>query len=144
MQDLAQRIDALVADIVAEFSSGDLSRLVSHFDFPLAVHMENRLQVMHRPDDLIDNFANLIERRRKEGLVSVSARVVAVDVPRNHRFRAWVHFTHCDASGQVARQSDWIQFCRDHNPRIAVEMLHITRLAIPSARLWPKAPRHMH
>lgn len=134
MPPLTQRVDSLVADIVAEFSAGDLPRLALHFDFPLAMYVEHRLWVMHRPEDLTANFADIVDKCRKAGPEPVAARVVAMDLPRNNRFRAWAQFTHCDAAGEPAHKSDWILYCRDSNPRIAVEMLHVTRLADLSRR----------
>ena len=130
MPPLTQRVETLVAEIVAELGAGDLPRLVSHFDFPLAMYGASRLWVMHGPRDLIDRVDGIVERFRHDG--PPAARVVAMDLPRNNRFRVWAQLTRCDASAEVVHKSDWILYCRDHNPRIAVEMLHVTRLATPS------------
>lgn len=137
MTQLVQRVETLLQDMIRSFQAQDFPALVSHYDFPLALHLEDKLMVMDRPDDLIRWFADTARARRDAGLERIEARLVALDLPRQGRFRAWVVYSHYDAAGQVLRLSERTFYCRDRGGRIRVEMLHVTRLALGTPR-----PRH--
>lgn len=137
MSQLAQRLNALVEAMIAAFLAGDYAALTAHYDFPLALHLEDRLIVLHRPDDLVRWFEANAAARAAEGMAGLTGRVVAMDMPRHHRFRAWVQYSHLDAEGREIGRSSRIFYCRDRAGTIRIEMLHVTKLAVSALRHWP-------
>jgi len=138
MEKLAQRVDAMVKQMFTDFLSGDLRNLASHYDYPLAMHLEGGFAIVRRREDMMEYHALVIGICRKEGLTSIAGGVVAMELPRNQRFRVWVNSSHCDETGKAFRQSDRILYCRDHGDRIAVEMLSIKKFAFSPPTHWPQ------
>jgi hypothetical protein len=141
MSQLAQRLNALVEAMISDFLAGDYAPLTAHYDFPLALHLEDRLIVLHRAEDMVRWFQVTAAARAAEGMAGLTGRVVATDLPRHHRFRAWVSYSHLDAEGREIGKSARIFYCRDRAGSIRIEMLHVTKLAVSELRHWPELYR---
>lgn len=137
MTQLAQRLNAMIQGMIAAFLAGDHAALTAHYDFPLALHLEDRLIVLHRPEDMVRWYQANAAARALEGMAGLTGRVMAMDLPRHHRFRAWVNYSHLDAQGTEIGRSSRIFYCRDRAGVIRIEMLHVTKLAVGALRHWP-------
>jgi plasmid stabilization system protein ParE len=136
-----KRLTSMVSELIRDFHSGQFARIVAHYDFPLALHLEDRLVLLPQPADLERYLVDFLAAARAAKIVSTEARVLAVDLPRRGRFRAWVHYNHLDATGGIVAQSERTFFCRDLGNRIVVEMLELTRLPVDCLRHWSPEQR---
>lgn len=130
------RLTSMVADLITGFQEDQFSKIVSHYDFPLALHLEDRFVLLTCPADLERYLNDFKVAARAAEFASIRSKIMAVDLPRRGRFRAWVHYTHLDADGREVAQSQRIFFCRDSGDRIIVEMLELTKLPVQSLREW--------
>lgn len=136
-----ERLTNLVSELVRDFQSGQFAKIVAHYDFPLALHLENRLVLLSRPADLERYLIDFKAVAQAADFASIASRITAVELPRRGRFRAWVQYTHFNSAGQVVAQSERTFFCRDKGDRILVEMLELTRLPVESLRHWSPQER---
>lgn len=131
----------MVANLISDFQAGQFAKIIAQYDFPLALHLENRLVVLNRPADLeryLQDFAKAAEAAQFANILHV---IKAVELPRRGRFRAWVEYTHLDPQGRVVARSERIFFCRDAGPRLLIEMLEVTRLPVECLRDWTPEQR---
>lgn len=131
-----QRLNRLLDAMICDFQSGHFERIVAHYDFPLALHLEGRLVLMSRPADLEQYLVCFRAAAEAARQVRIEPHVIAVEIPRRGRFRAWVRYAHHDAQGNLIAQSERTFFCRDKGDRILVEMLELTRLPVDTLRDW--------
>lgn len=133
---LMKRLNQLLDAMIRDFDSGRFERIVAHYDFPLALHLEDRLVLLSRPADLEQYLICFKAAAMAAQQASIVPHVTAVELPRRGRFRAWVHYAHHDAQGNLIAQSERTFFCRDKGERILVEMLELTRLPVDTLRDW--------
>jgi hypothetical protein len=131
----------MVSGLIRDFHSGQFARIVAHYDFPLALHLEDRFVLLRSPAELERYLVDFWAAARVAGFSSITPRITAIDLPRRGRFRAWVHYTHMDAAGRVVAQSERVFFCRDKGERILVEMLEVTQLPVDTLRDWTPEQR---
>lgn len=106
---------------------------MADFDFPLAVQVEGMLMVFREPRE----FEFLIGAHRaalfEMGLVDLSLRMTAVEIPREGRFRVWIEWDHILPDGVWPGASTSIFYCRDvGTDSFRVEMVDFTRLTTGS------------
>lgn len=103
--------------------NGDLKGFVLDYDFPLALFVEGRTVVYPSPVILADSSAAYRACLIGKGISRFSCRINAVDIPRQHRFRAWVTvFAHRADTG-ATEQTESIYFLRDKRGLLLIEMV---------------------
>jgi hypothetical protein len=115
-------------------SAGRYDLMVAEYLLPLLIFFDGRPQVLRSGSEIWGFFQGFHSAMRAAGLVRLTARVTAEDLPRNGRFRIWT-----DWSGAGARQppiviASTICYCR-HTPQgVETEMIEFTRLSLPALR----------
>ena len=123
---------ALAEEIAGCLSDWRLDALAALHRIPCAFEAHGRLEVFCRRPDL----AAAVRRWRTEtwarGVRRISARVVAQDLGRSGRCRAWVEWTHHRADGSAEDGgTDLLYLARDPGGALCVEMIDF--LSLPAA-----------
>jgi hypothetical protein len=70
---------------------------------------------------------SIIER----GVVLLEPKVLAVDLPRNGRFRVWIDWQEHSEQEGASRHASAVYFCKVAANGFKIEMIHYTELAVP-------------
>jgi hypothetical protein len=128
-----QRIKSLVHRMAAQFNAGEFHALSADYVFPLPVQVNGSLVVLHTPSDMAVALANYRDQNTSQGLSPSYPNIVAIDLPRNGRFRLWVDWTYTPDSGPEASRTQNLYFCSLVGTRIQIEMVQYLRVAAQGA-----------
>jgi hypothetical protein len=131
---LYSHVCAFMANRAEQMLSGQLEALAESYAFPLPVYLKDQPLVVTSPDRacamLCLQRLSMIQRQ----VVAVRPTVLAVDLPRNGRFRVWVDWLEVTISAEGTRRSSAIYYCSDHQSEIKIEMVTYTLLSTPELR----------
>jgi hypothetical protein len=108
--------------------------LAREYLYPMALYMNGQMLVVRDSDHMIEIWMKLQATRKLRGITELCAKVTAVELPRNGRFRVWVRHFEMNDLGQVVVQSDGVHYCRDTEHGIRGEMAEFGRCSIPE--IW--------
>lgn len=132
VQELMQwRVDLLLADRHEDLAREDLAR---EYVYPLALYMKDKQLVIRDAKLFVALTAKLRKSQREAGLVRIVAKMTAIDLPCNGRFRVWVTCCEYAANGAVVGQTDTVIYCRETAHRIRTEMQQCGRCSVP--HIW--------
>lgn len=121
------------ADFRAEaISAGRYDLMVAEYQLPLSIFLDGRPQVMRTASEVWGFFQGFHSAMRAAGLVRLHARVMAVDLPRNGRFRVWTEWSGSGAARPPVPIATTICYCRETRQGVETEMIEFTRLALPA------------
>jgi hypothetical protein len=124
-----QSIKSLVNRMARQFNGGQFLDLAEDYVFPLPVQVNGDLIVLHSPADMAAALANYRDQNTAQGLTPSYPQIVAVDLPRNGRFRVWVDWTYTPDAGPEALRTKNLYFCSTIGSRIQIEMVQYLRVA---------------
>jgi hypothetical protein len=100
--------------------------------FPCPYEAEGSYEVMLNSEMLARTVGGWTEAQRARGVRKFEARLVAQDVPRGPRMRAWVRWVHTMADGsQEFLGTDLLFLCRRPDGRLVIEMIDFQSLPDP-------------
>lgn len=120
------RVDLLMADRFEDLARG--------FVLPFALYRDDQQIVLPNPEELMQVFAQVRQDQRQRGVMRVEARMTAVDLPRQGRFRVWLTYVELDAQGRAVAQSDAILYCRETPDGPKCEMAEYGHCLLPG--IW--------
>jgi hypothetical protein len=126
-----QQANAFVQKLAQHFNASDFAALAEGYVFPLPVQVDGELLVLHSAAEMVIAIAQYRAVNVAAGLVPSAPRIVAIDLPRNGRFRLWLdwHYGAPDATRQEVTRN--VYYCSTIGNRIQVEMVHFLRVAAP-------------
>ena len=124
-------MDSLMRWRASLMLDGRVDDLVREFIFPFALFVGGRWRSFANADELVSCFAATMQSRQDRGIIHLETRVVAMDLPRQGRFRVWVDHTDYSAADVVADRYSSLNSCRDTARGVQTEMLHVYPLAGP-------------
>lgn len=130
------RVQALLNDLTAQFEAGNLSGVITHYDFPLHLDLEDRSVLLTGPAEMEALLQHVMQTYHEKAWTRTVAQITALELPRRGRMRAWVRYHHSDSTGKVMQHSDRIFHLRDRGNRFVIDALEITRLATSEFRIW--------
>ena len=126
------------ADLLA---CGRLDELVADYVYPLVLYLGDQQKVIADPGEMVGIFNELQQDHRTRGVTHMVAKVTAMDLPRQGRFRAWVSFHEKGGDQWNLSRRDVVHYCRDTDHGIMTEMVEYDRWAIPQIWQKPEPPR---
>lgn len=110
----------VIKEILNARTAADIARC---YIFPMPTQVGPHLHVYHSPKELAQGFIQVAQAKSGKGLTSCQPRIVAVELPRNNRFRVWVDWLYADQAGNPCTGDRSIYFCSTFRGRVAVEMI---------------------
>jgi hypothetical protein len=136
-----RRVHALLEDLTRRFHAQDYRGVLSHYDFPVNLTLEDRLIQLARPRELEALLRDHAIFHLNADLVETRFTLSAVELPRKGRFRVWVRYHHVNTAGQTIRTSDRILRLRDRGNRLFIEEVTVTHLPFEAMRNWQSSER---
>jgi hypothetical protein len=130
-----RHIKTFVNGLALQFNTGNFRRMAENYVFPLPLQMHGDMVVMHTSAALAESMRRHHARSAAEGLTPAIPRIVAVDLPRNGRFRIWVDWRFAKDADQDAPCTQTLYFCSTVGNRIQIEMVQYMRLAGKNASM---------
>ncbi len=125
-----QLANAMIQRITRHFNAGNLVAMAEAYVFPLPVHMNGNMIVLRTPSELVQALALYRDLNLAEALFPSAPRIVAIDVPRNGRFRLWVDISYGSPAAPDQRTTSSIHYCSFIGNRVQIEMVQYLNLAV--------------
>lgn len=113
------------------FMAGELAPVAAQYVYPLMVDLAANRVIVRSAEEA----CAMLELQRlsviERGVVHLEPKVLAVDMPRNGRFRVWVDWQEHSEKDSASRHSSAVYFCRVAEVGFKIEMIHYTKLAVP-------------
>lgn len=124
-------MDSLMQWRASLMMDGRMDDMAREFIFPFALYVGGGWKSFADPEMLALCFASTMQSRLNRGIVRMETKVVAMDLPRDGRFRVWVDHNDYAASGLVSDRYSSVNYCRETAQGVRTEMLHVYPLAGP-------------
>jgi hypothetical protein len=121
--ELQRRADLLFA--------GRYDEIIRHYDFPLALSLQGRVTAITSPVRLWEFLRHLHVSLKARGIVRSEAELVAVELPRDGRFRVWARWHEISAKPNSCGTSDALYYCARTQSGFRTEMLSYSRMSMP-------------
>jgi hypothetical protein len=139
---LYHRVQAFLSDLIAKLDNQNLVSFLSLHDFPVEMTLDGVPLSATRPSELEAHMTELARAFKQSGIATREYTLMAVEVPRQGRFRIWVRSRYMNAAGEHVRTSDKIMHLRDKHGRLMVEEVHVHRRQLQEPLHWlPNAQR---
>jgi len=115
--------------------------LAREYTFPMAMYMDAKMLVVRDSDHMVQIWMQLQASRKLRGVTQLVAKITALEVPRNGRFRVWVRHHELDANQQMITLTDAVHYCRETDHGIRGEMAEFGRCSIPE--IWETDQRRL-
>lgn len=112
--------------------------LAGEYLYPLALYQGDSHRVVVDQAGMADSLAKLRVKQKALGITGVTARVTAVDLPRNGRFRVWVSYREHGPLGEELATVDVVQYCCETSRGIRTEMTEYSRCSLADQATEPK------
>jgi hypothetical protein len=120
---------ALIARLGDLFMAGRLNEVTELWSFPCPVEVGGELRVMRDAEELLGFFQRRLDRAKAAGLIALVPRVIAIEMPRKHRFRVWFRWVyHYADREQEEEHSSVFYLHRKPLGNLSIEMMDIVRL----------------
>lgn len=123
---LQDRADLLMA--------GRLDDLARHYLLPQAIYLSDAPWVLTTSADVIRALARLRQMLEDRQVLSCTATVTAMELPRRGRFRAWVRWDEISIDPALSSISTGIYYLRVTPDGLKNEMLEFPELSLPAFR----------
>ena len=122
-------VTALIARLGELILAGRLEEATRFWSFPCPVEVEGELMVMRDAQALEAFFRHRSELARKAGLLRLIPRIVAIEVPRDGRFRVWLHWIHHFPDRAEEDRTPSVYFMvRRPSGELSIEMMDTVRM----------------
>ncbi|MFM7333682.1 MAG: hypothetical protein ACKO1H_04600 [Tabrizicola sp.] len=111
--------------------SGALDALADSYVYPMPVYLRDQSLVVTSPERACAMLClqRLSMIRRK--VVALRPTIVAVDLPRNGRFRVWVDWLELAIPAEGTGRSSAVYYCSEGPSGLKIEMVAYTQLSTP-------------
>lgn len=135
------RLDMIISGLADDFTAGRFQAAAACCAEPFVLHLEQHLIPVSNQAALIAGLRSYRRLLQDHGVIRVTARVVAEEIPRRNRFRFWVDWHYHGREGRRDYHSHSIFYARNTTEGIALEMAQFTLFAHRSetARLQAEA-----
>jgi hypothetical protein len=131
------KVQALLEWRATLLLSGRFDDLASTYFIPKVAFLEGRQLVLTEPEDMVAVLRELATKLRLRGVVRLIPSVKALEIPRNGRFRVWVHWEEISGSPANDGTSDAIYYFRETEAGLRSEMVDFSRVSRPEYRFMP-------
>lgn len=114
-----------VAERTRLFNQGRFIDLVNYFNYPFVLQIEDRLETLQTPLDAIAELRRMHADILSRDSRYFTSRVVAIELPKQNRFRAWVELTLWDGPQTKLATSTAIQYYQKRRGWYCMEMQHV-------------------
>ena len=125
------QISQFTAKLSRLFDTGGPEALCGDYTFPLPVEDTTGMRLYQTPACLAAAFAAYLTAAQAHGPTQPKARIVAIALPRQDRFRVWAEWTYQRPSDGQITCDQVIYYCALWQGRIAVDMIACS-VAIPA------------
>jgi hypothetical protein len=122
-------VDTMLRRMTVQFNTGNFLALTENFVFPLPVQMDKNLGILHTPADMVIALADYRAQNVLQGLAPSYPQTVAIDIPRNGRFRVWVDWVYQPNAGPEHPRTKNLYFCSTVGSRVQIEMIQYLLVA---------------
>jgi hypothetical protein len=120
---------ALVARLGELFLAGRLQEVTELWSFPCPVELGGELRVMRNAEELLGFFQHRLDRAQAVGLTGLVPRIIAIEMPRKHRFRVWFRWIHRYGDHEMEEEHSSVFYLhRKPLGNLSIEMMDIVRL----------------
>lgn len=119
--ELQTRADLLLA--------GRLEELAGRYLLPQAIYFSDAPWVLSTTDQVVAALDRLHRIQRDRQILTCTAQVTALELPRRGRFRAWVRWYDCSADPNLSTVSDGVYYLRETAGGVRNEMLELPFLS---------------
>jgi hypothetical protein len=105
------------------FETGGADVIGNFCTYPLPVHSANDYHVIARPSDFSAAVKHLLQAQEAKGLAQAQVRVIATEIPVNHRFRMWIDCVFTDSTSGKRIHAHTIFYCSGQGQRVGIEMI---------------------
>jgi hypothetical protein len=120
---------SMVERFATHFNSGDFLSITEHVVFPLPVQVDGQLIVFQDAAQLAAGLAAYHTANVEQDLRPSIPHIVAIDLPRNGRFRLWVDWVYGNGPQSDQIRTKNLYYCSAIGNRIQIEMVQYLRLA---------------
>jgi hypothetical protein len=131
------RIQALVSRMAEQFNTANFLGLAEVYVFPLPVQVNGQLVVLQTSGAMVEALAHYHRQNTAQGLAPSNPQIVALDLPRNGRFRLWVDWTYGANAGPNAARTQNLYYCSAIGARIQIEMVQFLNVAAKGPIMQP-------
>ena len=120
---------ALLGRLGELFIADRLREATQLWSFPCPVEVAGELTVMKDAEELEAFFRSRHDRARAAGMTALVPRIIAIEMPRKHRFRVWLRWVHhFDTHDEEEEHTSVFYFVRKPWGGLSIEMMDIVRL----------------
>lgn len=105
------------------FETGGADVVGGFCTYPLPVQSANDYHVITRPSEFSAAIDHLVRAQKAKGLSQAQARVIATEIPVNHRFRMWIDCVFTDSASGKRIHAHTIFYCSGLGQRVGIEMI---------------------
>ncbi len=113
---------------------GRHAEMATGYRFPLSIRLEGNLVVLHDSAQLVLLLQGLHRALVRRGVVQVQSDILAVELPREGRFRVWIKWEEIGPTRQDYRSSDAIYSGQITQKGFMIDSVNYTRLSMPELR----------
>lgn len=114
------------------FIGGDPMDMTRFYSYPLAIYVNDSVQVEHSPEDTVRAVSSRRSQARERGAVRVAIDVLSVDRSEDGRMRVRVAWTYIDARDQPVEASLLVYYCTETpDDGIRIGMIQFESMAFP-------------
>jgi len=111
--------------------AGQFDRIAAQYLYPLPVHLGASRVIVRSAAEATAMLRLQRAACLERGVVALTPRLAAMDLPRDGRLRIWVDWHERTLPGRGARLSTSIYYCRQTPAGFRIEMISCPRLAMP-------------
>lgn len=111
--------------------NGRLDDLAADFVYPVPLEFPSDRLIVRTPDEGRALLGLWHQVLRDRGVVALQSKVIALDVPRRGRFRAWVDYYEVVPGKEPVHFSSVLYYCRRTPTGFRIEMASYPRLSLP-------------
>jgi hypothetical protein len=119
----------MVERFAARFNSGDFHAVTEDFVFPLPIQLDKQLVVLHNASQMAAALASYQLVNAAQSLTPSTPQIIAVEIPRNGRFRLWVDWVYGQGPKKDQTRTKNLYFCSAIGNRVQIEMVQYLRVA---------------
>jgi hypothetical protein len=119
----------MIERFAVRFNDRNFLALTEDFVFPLPVQVEDQLMVIHTADQMSTALAAYHAQNIAEDLTPSRPQIIAIDIPRNGRFRLWVDWVYGEGAQKDQVRTKNLYFCSVFGNRLQIEMVQYLRIA---------------
>lgn len=129
-----QRVQDLLNWRATLLLTGRYDDLAASYIFPNVAFLEGRQLVLPNADAAVTLLQRLAQRLLARGVYRMIPSIKAMEIPRDGRFRVWVHWRETSTTPANENSSYGICYFRETETGLRSEMMDFSRVSKPDYR----------